>query len=369
MTRALTRDRRTRLALALAVVVALAAGSLAAYAAARKPSFSLSSTSAPLSVAPGQETQYKVKVKPIGRFRGAVTFTVSKLPKGATARWTLPNGRRLPRARRGGGSVLARGKSGAVLVVRTGRATPPGKFRPVIKAVSGRIRRTRKLTLEVRAPAQHTLGLFAAPGARDLLQGDRTSFALTIARGGGFEGPVSLAVSGLPGGVTASFEPGASVGAATATVTFDASRDAPVGSHSVVVTAEGGGLTASAPVTVVVKETKPFAIAGDVPEALLPGVRRGVDLVLTNPHDFDLKVIALDVSVAATDRAGCAAAENFRVTPLSASLPLTVPPGTRSLSALGVPHERLPHLELLASADPACQGARVELGYRGTASR
>ncbi|MDQ3936999.1 MAG: hypothetical protein M3340_20475, partial [Actinomycetota bacterium] len=207
MIRALTRDRRTRLVLALALALIVSAGSLAAYAATRKPDFSLSSTTKSPSVAPGQEAKFTVKVKRIRRFNGAITFTVSKLPRGATARWTLPNGRKLPKAKRGGGSVLAKGKSSAVLVVRTAKTTPAGKSAPVIKAVSGRLRRTRKLKLEVRAPAQHTLGVFATPGSRDVLQGDRTAVALTIARGGGLAGPVGLSVSGLPGGVTASFEP------------------------------------------------------------------------------------------------------------------------------------------------------------------
>ncbi|MDQ3937036.1 MAG: hypothetical protein M3340_20665, partial [Actinomycetota bacterium] len=153
----------------------------------------------------------------------------------------------------------------------------------------------------------------------------------------------------------------------TATLVLEASREAPAGTHELVVDGTASGLTGSAPLTLVVRETKPFTIAGDLAEPLLPGVRRGLDLALTNPHDFDLKVTALNVSVAATDRAGCDGGSNFRVTPVAAALPLTLPPGTRSLSALGVPSAQLPQLEMLASGAEACQGARVELAYSGTA--
>ena len=346
--------------------------SVAAYAAARKPTFALSATTSPLSVAPGQQKQYTVRVKRIRGFKGALTFKVNKLPRGAKVRWTLPNGRKLPRARRGGGYVLVRRYKQAVLTVVTRSATPHGTYRPSVIATSGRIRRTTKLKLLVQPPPTHGLALVASPLERELLTGDRTAFDVTVVRLGGFDGPVEMGVAGAPAGVVATVEWPDGPAGSRATVVLEAAGDAPAGTHELTLGAAGGdGLRALTRVTLVVREGRPFAIAGSVDAPLAPGRRRPLDLTLTNPNDFDLVVARLDARVVATDP-GCDATANFRVLPLAGGvLPLTLRPGTSSLTALGVAPERLPQVEMLNLAAPqdACQGARVELAYDGAAGR
>ena len=370
MTRSRTSRSRARAALGAAVAAILLAGSLTAYAATRKPTFGLSATSSPLSVAPGGHKEYRVKVARRRGFRSAVTLRVTKLPRGASARWTLPNRRKL--RTRGGAGVLPAGRSAAVLTVRTAPGTPAGRFKPVIKAVGGRVRRTSRIALEVRAASGPTLALLTTAAGADLLQGDRTTLDVTLVRGG-FDGAVDLGVSGLPAGVSASFEPGPRVDGSAAALVLDATRAAAPGSYQLAISAAAAGVApAATAVTLVVKETKTFDIAGDVAAPLVPGARQPLDLVLTNPHDFDLVVTRLEARVAATDRPGCAPGANYRVTPIAPeALPLRVRPGASSLTALGVRAAALPHVEMpnLATSQDDCQGARIELAYSGLATR
>jgi hypothetical protein len=357
--------------LACATVLIASFFAVHAYAATRKPSFSLSASTSPLSVAPGGTKQYTIKLKRTRRFRGTVTLKVTKLPRGATARWTLPNGRKLPRPRRSTGGLLKGNGKRALLTVRTTGATPVGTFKPVITATSGRIRRARKVALAVRPPAQQSVTVVATPVGRDLLQGDSTAFDVSIVRGGGFTGAVELTVSGLPEGVGAAFAPAAVIDGSTATLTLEASPSAPVGSHTLTIVASNGVVSGAMPVTLNVKETKAFTITGDVDAPLSPGARQPLDATVTNPYDFDLSVASIAARVAGTDQPGCGP-QNFYVTQVApARLPLTLRPGTTSLTGLGLAQYELPQVEMLnlSSNQDACQGARIALDFSGRASR
>jgi hypothetical protein len=69
---------------------------------------------------------------------------------------------------------------------------------------------------------------------------------VTIVRGGGFSGAVSLSVSGLPSGVTGTFAPTSlDANTTTATLTLTASSSAAAGSAPLTITASGSGVTAA----------------------------------------------------------------------------------------------------------------------------
>jgi hypothetical protein len=68
--------------------------------------------------------------------------------------------------------------------------------------------------------------------------------AITITRSGGFTGSVALSASGLPAGVTATFNPTPATGASS-TVTFAASSAAAAGTVTVTITGAGGSLIRS----------------------------------------------------------------------------------------------------------------------------
>ncbi|MBC7896486.1 MAG: hypothetical protein H7066_13810 [Cytophagaceae bacterium] len=91
---------------------------------------------------------------------------------------------------------------------------------------------------------QGTLALSAGSPAILLSTGGSATAGFTITRGGGFTGSVSLALSGLPTGVTGAFAP-ASLDASTtsSTLTVTAAANAAAGVSTLTITASGTGVT------------------------------------------------------------------------------------------------------------------------------
>ena len=93
--------------------------------------------------------------------------------------------------------------------------------------------------------------LSASPGSVSVAQGGSAASTISTAAAGGFNSAVSLSVSGLPAGVTATLSPSsiAAPGNGSSTLTFNASSTAGTGTFNVTVTASGGGITHTATVS------------------------------------------------------------------------------------------------------------------------
>ena len=100
----------------------------------------------------------------------------------------------------------------------------------------------------VAAVPDFTIG--AAPSAASLNQGASSTSTITVTPSGGFTGSVTLAASGLPTGVTATFSPTSTTG--TSTVTLTASSTATTGAKTVTITGTSGSLTHSQTVNLTV---------------------------------------------------------------------------------------------------------------------
>src|SRR5204862_2540212 len=85
--------------------------------------------------------------------------------------------------------------------------------------------------------------LSASPSSRTVTQGGSTSYSVTISPVGGFTGPVSLSVSGLPSGATGSFTPNPATASSTLSVTTSTST--PIGAYTLTTTGVRGSLTHS----------------------------------------------------------------------------------------------------------------------------
>src|SRR6266481_2576729 len=87
--------------------------------------------------------------------------------------------------------------------------------------------------------------LAASPAALSLTQGSSAATTISTSVNGGFNSAISLSVSGLPAGVTASFNPPSvsAPGSGSSTLTFSSSSTATTGTSNVTVTASGGGTT------------------------------------------------------------------------------------------------------------------------------
>jgi Big-like domain-containing protein len=93
--------------------------------------------------------------------------------------------------------------------------------------------------------------LSTSPGSLSVAQGSSATSTISTAVAGGFNSAISLSISGLPSGVTASLSPAsfAAPGNGSSTLTFTASSAATTGTFNVTVTATGGGITHTAVVS------------------------------------------------------------------------------------------------------------------------
>ncbi len=96
--------------------------------------------------------------------------------------------------------------------------------------------------------------LSVSPASLSVAQGGSGNGTISTSVSGGFNSALSLSVSGLPSGVTASFNPTsiAAPGNGNSTLTFSASSTATTGSSIVTVTASGGGVTHTTTITLTV---------------------------------------------------------------------------------------------------------------------
>ena len=94
----------------------------------------------------------------------------------------------------------------------------------------------------------------ASPTSVSVVQGHSGTSKITTSVSGGFNSAISLSVSGLPTGVTASFSPTsiAAPGSGSSTLTINVASTAATGTHTLTVTATGGGITHTTTVSLTV---------------------------------------------------------------------------------------------------------------------
>jgi hypothetical protein len=364
---------RRKLSLTLVgVLAALAASGVAVFAAGGKADFAIAASPSSQTVTQGQSTSYSVTVDRVNGFAGSVTLSVGSLPSGATASWKLSNGT--------SSNVVPPSLNSATLTIQTASTTPTATSQPVVTATSDKLSHTTTLTLAVQAAAQPNFTLAASPSSQTVVQGDQTSFSVNVNRTGGFSGAVSLSVSGLPKGATASWASSSTVSGPSsgATLVIDAAENTKEDTSALTVTGSGtingSSVSRSAAVTLIVQKKQNFQIAGNLGTQLVPGRKVPLDLTLTNPYNFALQVTSTSVAIEeGTSRAGCSGTNNFKVTQIPASrFPITLPAGQpKTLGQLGVADAAKPQVEMLDRpwSQDACKNAALTLDYSGSASK
>jgi hypothetical protein len=108
--------------------------------------------------------------------------------------------------------------------------------------------------------SQPSFSLSDSPSSLSVAQGASGKSTITVSSSDGFDSAVSLSVSGLPSGVTASLSSSSVTppanGSATSTLTLTASSSATAGTATVTITGTGGGLTRTTTVSLTVSSPK-----------------------------------------------------------------------------------------------------------------
>jgi hypothetical protein len=216
---------RFRFAVLLTLLLA-ACGGESQFPSGPAASISISLSANAVSLTPGGTATVTVTLTRSNGFDEIVSVNVVGLPNGVTAATlTLPAGQ----------------PSGTLTLVATASAVP-GTTALVVRATAPVVNpATATLSLVIQPPPAG-FSLSASPNTLTLQQGTTGNATITIARSGGFSGSVALTVTGLPTGVTASFNPAsvASTGT-TSTLTLTASATATVGAAPLTITGTATG--------------------------------------------------------------------------------------------------------------------------------
>lgn len=184
------------------------------------PSFTLYANN--VNVAPGGSGTTQISAYPQYGFAGNITLSASGLPTGVTAAFS-PN----PTS------------GDSTLTLTAASSVAPGQYTITITGVSGTQSASTTLALGV-----NTSGFtVSAYGGLNVGQGSSGTFAVYVSPQNGFNGNVTLSISGLPSGVTASFAPNPTSG--TSILTLTASSSATLGQYNAVITGTSGAQTAS----------------------------------------------------------------------------------------------------------------------------
>ncbi|MBU6409051.1 MAG: heparin lyase I family protein, partial [Verrucomicrobia bacterium] len=188
------------------------------------PDFSITATPSSQTVTAGNGTSYTTTIGSLNGFSGTVSLSVGGLPSNASASFNPA-------------SVTGSGNS--TLTVNTTTSTPSGTYTLTITGTSGSLTHSTTVSLTVNPAPDFSLS--ASPTSLTITQGNNGTSTITVNPINGYSGTVSLSVSGLPSGVTASFNPASTTSSSTLTLT--ASSTATTGTATVTITGTDGTLT------------------------------------------------------------------------------------------------------------------------------
>jgi hypothetical protein len=141
---------------------------------------------------------------------------------------------------------------------------------------------------------QQGFSVSASPASQTVVQGGGTSFTTTVTASTGFSGTVSLSVSGLPAGATASFSPASISTSGSSTLRVSTSSSAAPGSYPLTITATSGTVTHTANVTLVVSTGFSVSVTPSG-VAVSAGSRAGYTVTITPGSGFT-GTVSLSVS-------------------------------------------------------------------------
>jgi hypothetical protein len=200
--------------------------------------FSLSASPSSVSAAQGGSGTSTITVTPTGGFTGAVALSISGLPAGATASFSP-----------------ASTTSTSVLTLGAGTAAA-GSYPLTVTGTSGSLTHTTTVTLTITGAPDFSLS--ASPSSVSAGQGGSGTTTITVTPQNGFNGSVTLTVTGLPPGASGSFNPVTTASTSVLTLT---SGTAAAGTYPLTVTGTSGGLTHTTSVTLTITGAADFSLS------------------------------------------------------------------------------------------------------------
>ena len=204
------------------------------------PPLALTLSAAYIDVAAGSSASVTVTTAKNSAFNAAVSLNVSGAPAGVTMKFSPT-------------SIKAPGAGKSTLTATIAATMAGGTYAVTVTATGGGATKTALLAINVLPPPSFTLALSptsitAAPG------GYATTTASTM-RTTTFNSAVSMKITGMPAGVTASTGSIPTPGSGISTLGITVGSSAAGGTYALTVTATGGGVTKTATLTLSIPGT------------------------------------------------------------------------------------------------------------------
>ncbi|MEM3004638.1 MAG: hypothetical protein QXK96_05005, partial [Candidatus Bathyarchaeia archaeon] len=200
--------------------------------------FSVSANPPSLTIKAGETATLTTTASLVSGSPANTALALSGLPAGATFSFNPPTG----------SPTFT-----SVLTITTTSTVTPGSYVLTITGTSGSLSKTATVTLSIQSAVEADFELSTIPVSQAVAPKQSTSFVISVTGKGGFESTIGLAVSGLPPGVQAAFNPLSGTPDYTSTLTLTASEAAQAGTHVLTIYASGGGKTKSTAVTLVIQ--------------------------------------------------------------------------------------------------------------------
>ena len=195
------------------------------------PDFSGASNPSYQTVVAGGSATYTITVTAIDGFTGTVQFSATGLPAGATAQFNPPT---------------ISGSGTTTLTITTAANTPTATYPIQLTGTSGTLSHRGNVNLNVGSAGTDftDFGGSVSPGSVTTQAGASASFNITAFPINGFNSALSLSVSGLPAGASATFTPNSIPGGSGSSVLqVTVPNSTPTATYQLIVTATGGGHT------------------------------------------------------------------------------------------------------------------------------
>ena len=190
------------------------------------PDFTLSASPTSLTINRGASGTSTITITRTGGFTSGITFSTGVLPGGVTAGFN-------PNQATGNSSVLTLSASSTATL---------GAASIAVTGTGGGISKNLTISLTVNDVQTPDFTLSGSPASLTINRGASGTVAIAIARTGGFTAGLTLSASGLPAGVTPSFNPNPATGNSSV-LTLSASSTATLGAATITVSGTGGNLT------------------------------------------------------------------------------------------------------------------------------